>query len=149
MSWPTAEQLERIGTDLVRFTPEGGTAIRVLNKTGGASVKGTVVAASTVTANAVMTNPIDGDMPIGVMYETGIADGQLCWVVTSGIADVLFKDTVAPILGGVIYSSSVAGRVDISSTVPAATTHFKECGHSFEAKSAGANVLAKCVLHFN
>lgn len=144
-----AEHLDQIASDLCKFTPEGGFAIKILNKTGAPSVKGQVVAASTATANSVMTSPIDGDMPIGIMYETGVADASLCWVVISGIAEVLFKDTVAPILGGVIYSSSVAGRVDIAATVPAATTHFRECGHCHEVKAGGTGVLAKCNLHFN
>jgi len=145
----TVQDLLDFGTELSKFTTEGGYAIKLLNKTGAASVKGQSVAASTATANAVMTTPADGDMPIGVMYEAGVPDGALCWVVVSGIAEVLFKNTVAPILGGVIYSSSVAGRVDIASTIPAAATHFKEHGHCFEAKTAGTDVLAKCNLHFN
>lgn len=132
-----------------KSTTEGGFAIRVLNKTGAASVKGTVVIASTATANAVATAPIDADMPIGVMYENGIADGQLCWVVVSGIAEVLFKNTVAPILGGIVFCSSTAGRVDISNSIPSTTVHYREVGHCFEAKAGGTNVLAKCVLHFN
>lgn len=132
-----------------KMTAEGGFAIRVLNKTGAVSVKGTVVIASTATANAVATAPIDADMPIGVMYENGVADGQLCWVVVSGIAEVLFKNTVAPILGGIVFCSSVAGRVDIANAIPVQATHYREVGHCFEAKTGGTDVLAKCVLHFN
>lgn len=145
LDWINAQNTNENG----KITAEGGVAIRVLNKTGAASVKGTVVIASTATANAVAIAPIDADMPIGVMYDNGIADGQLCWVVVSGIAEVLFKNTVAPILGGIVFCSSTAGRVDIANAIPVQATHYREVGHCFEAKSGGTNVLAKCVLHFN
>jgi len=89
-------------------------------------------------------------MPIGVMFEDGIADGQECWVVVSGIAEVLLVNSVATTRSYVAYSSAtVAGRIDTAATVPAATTHFREVGHTLESKTAGTNVLAKCVLHFN
>jgi len=145
----TVEEILDSRSQLAKTTDKGGFAILKLNKTGADSVKGQSVACSTATAQSVMINPIDGDMPIGVMLDSGVPDGSLCWVVISGPADVLFKNGVAPILGGVIYSSSVAGRVDIASSVPTATVHFRELGHCFEAKSAGTDVLAECTLHFN
>ena len=89
-------------------------------------------------------------MPIGVVYDNGIVDGSECWVVVSGIAEVLLVNTVASTRSYVAYSSSsVAGRIDIAASVPAATTHFREIGHTLESKTGGTNVLCKCVLHFN
>jgi len=145
----TVEQLIDSLNPISKHTPEGGFAILRINKTGAPSVKGQSVSASTATAKAVMTTPANGDMPIGVMYEAGIPDGGLCWVVTYGLTEVLFKNTVAPILGGIIFSSDVAGRVDCAATVPNATFHNREHGHCFEAKTGGTNVLAECQLHFN
>lgn len=133
-----------------KITKEGGYAIRLLNKTGANSVKGTVVMVSDTTDNAFKANIIDGDMPIGVVYESGIADGSACWVVVSGIADILLVDNIASTRGYVIYSSNTtAGRIDISENAPAAITHFREIGHSLESKVAGTNVLCKCAIHFN
>ena len=134
----------------IKLTPEGGYAVLLTNKTGANSVKGSVVIADPAVDNAFEINPINGDMPFGVVYESGIADGSECWVVVSGIAEVLLVNTVASTRSYVAYSSgSVAGRIDIAASVPAATTHFKEIGHTLESKTGGTNVLCKCVLHFN
>ena len=114
------------------------------------SVKGTLIYADPDIDNAFGVNHINGDMPFGVVYESGIADGFECWVVVSGIAEVLLDNTVASTRSYIAYSSSsVAGRIDIAASVPAATTHFKEIGHTLESKAGGTNVLCKCVLHFN
>ena len=134
----------------VRQTLEGGVAIKLTNKTGANSVKGTVVYADPAVDNAFEINPINGDMPIGVVYESGVADGSECWVVVSGIAEVLLVNTVASTRSYIAYSSAtVAGRIDIAATVPVAATHFKEIGHTLENKAGGTDVLCKCVLHFN
>lgn len=128
----------------------GGKMISLTNKTGANSVKGTVVYASATTDNSFNINPLDGDMPIGVVYENAIADGGECWVVISGIAEVLLVDSVASTRSYVAYSSgTTAGRIDTSASVPAAATHFREVGHTLESKTAGTNILCKCILHFN
>lgn len=128
----------------------GSYMVSLLNKTGANSVKGTVVSVSDTTDNAFRVNPIDGDMPIGVVYNSGIADGAATWVVVSGIAEVLLVDTVATTRSYVAYSSgTTAGRLDTAATAPAATVHFREVGHTLESKTGGTNVLVKCILHFN
>lgn len=133
-----------------KITDEGGYAIKLTNKTGGASVKGTVVSVSATTDNAFRVNPIDGDMPIGVVYESAVADGSECFVVVSGIAEVLLVNTVAATRSYIAYSSAtVAGRIDTLATAPAATTHFREIGHTLENKTGGTDVLVKVCLHFN
>lgn len=133
-----------------KITDEGGYAIKLTNKTGGASVKGTVVMVSDTTDNAFRANIVDSDMPIGVVYENSVADGQECFVVISGIAEVLLVNSVAITRGYIVYSSAtVAGRVDSAASAPAATQHFREIGHALESKVGGTNVLAKCSIHFN
>jgi hypothetical protein len=69
--------------------PEGGTMIRMVNKSGAASVKGHVVSNSSV-PGGVEKIVIGEPDPIGVFYESGIPDGQEAWVVISGIAQVYF-----------------------------------------------------------
>jgi hypothetical protein len=148
-----AEATGLISGSKVAFTPEGGIAVRMINKTG-TSVKGTIVTSygSTVD-NACVLSPIastGGDRPFGVMYEADIPDGSLCWVVVAGIADVLlqttlYSTTVSP--GYVVMASStVVGRAD-SYQDPTASTHDRECGHFLESKSSG-NQLVKVALHF-
>jgi hypothetical protein len=131
------------------LTPEGGIAVKLTNKTGGVTVKGTVVSADTTTANAFKTAPANSDTPIGFVYQDGIADGAEAWVVVLGIAEALFKNTVAPVYGYVAYMSDTAGRVNNAATIPGTTEHWRECGHLLESKAGGTNVLAKLIIHFN
>ena len=136
----------------VMMTPEGGIAVRLTNKTGSASVKGTVIAASSTTDNAFALQSNEYDA-FGVVYEAGIADGQECWVVVFGIAEVLLKDTTASTRGYIALCADTDGRFIAtapSGSPPMATdTHFKEIGHVIESKGAGTDVLCKCVIHFN
>lgn len=140
-------------TGKVAFTPEGGIAVKMTNKTG-VSVKGTIVTSyGSAVDNACVPSPTaatGGDRPFGVMYEAGIADGASCWVVVAGIADVLLATTLTSttVLPGyvVMASTATAGRADCH-VDPNSSTHDRECGHFLEAKSGG-NQLVKVVLHF-
>ena len=138
-------------------TEEGGLAIRLINNTGTASVKGSLVDASHVLEGAVSLTAAGGDDCIGVVYDSGIANGDWIWVVVSGIADVLLQDGT---LSGYGYwvktSDTTAGRADATSPNPPPSgvilevqEHFREIGHCLQSRVAGADVLARCVLHFN
>jgi hypothetical protein len=142
------------GTIRIPISSEGGYLTQMINKTGAPSVKGTIVSASTAHANSFMLQANEYDA-IGAVYEDGIADGDLCSVVTHGIADLLLEDTTAAVLGAWVKCSSTDGRADASQLAPSgggfvnATEHFKEIGHCLEAKNAGSDVLARCLIHFN
>lgn len=131
-----------------KITAEGGYAIKLTNRTGVNSVKGQIVKCDTANDNSFIVTGASDDFPIGIVYENGIANGSECWIVVSGIADVLIKDTVAPVRGYVAFVSNVGGRADISATAPV-NDHWREIGHTLESKSAGTDILIKCVLHFN
>lgn len=92
--------------------------------------------------------PTSNDMPIGVMlYDCTL--GDFAYFVRCGICFVLPESGLSLSKGYVMYtSSSEAGRVDNSSTVPVAATHFRECGHPLQ-DSTGNGVLTKCIVHFN
>jgi len=144
------------GNDNIKFTDEGGLAISLLNKTGSASVKGTVLISSTSTDSAVAVAPGDSYSPMGVMYESGIADGEYCWVVVSGLVDVLIKDGTAAVHGNWVGMSDTNGRADATSVAPpdgglleGLIEHMKEIGKSMQSKSSGTDVLCRCNLHFN
>lgn len=135
-------------------TPEGGYAVPLINKTGAASIKGTIVTASSVDS-AFDINPANIPKPFGVVYESGKADGDVCYVVVSGIAEVLLEDGTASIAGyWSKVSDNIAGRADMSNefppggTIAALEDHLSEIGHCIESKNAGVNVLAKCIIHF-
>lgn len=144
-----------IGNANVRLTPEGGIAVKLINKTGGVSVKGEVVTNSPTTDNAVSKIIVDVPNPIGVFYEDGIADGNKAWVVVAGIADVYYigNTTLGHLARGFLTADGggyVTGQA-LSEAVPvapfSADKHFYELGHVLEAR-VGAG-LAKTVLHFN
>ena len=44
-------------------------------------------------------------MPMGIVYEAGVADGSECWVTVAGIAEVLLVDSVATTRSWIAYSS--------------------------------------------
>lgn len=133
----------------VRHTSEGGIAIRLTNRTGGNTVKGTVVSLSSSYDNAVMSSPGDSRFPCGVMYENGVSDGSECWVVVYGRAQVLLKDGVAGVHGYWLGVSDTAGRADCISDPGSQTIHDREIGHCMESVSSGTNVLVYGILHYN
>lgn len=124
--------------------------ISLTNKTGSSSVKGSVVSASDTTdlAFKLQSNEYDA---IGIVLESGIADGQECKIVISGKAQVLLKDSTASARGQVLFSADTDGRAIASDipTPPNADSHFKEIGHCIESKGTGTNVLCWGVIHFN
>lgn len=132
----------------ISFTPEGGLAIRLINKTGSTTVRGEVVKAGSA-FNGFIQAPANEDMPIGVVYDDGVAADAPCRIVVAGRAQVLMKDSTATTVGYVLYVSATAGRADVSATVPSATTHWRELGHCLESAASGTNKLCWAVLHFN
>ncbi len=134
-------QAQRMG-----FTPEGGLVVKMTNRTGVSSVKGTIVVSDSTADNGFMTAPASSDFPFGVVYENGVANGSDCWVVVAGVADVLMKASAAATRAYVTKVSSEAGRA-VTESSPG-SNHDKEIGHSLESKAGGANVLIKVVLHF-
>jgi hypothetical protein len=139
-----------------RFTEEGGLAVQLINKTGAATIKGTLVEVDSTVDRAFSVVPADAIDCIGSVYEDGIADGELAWVVVSGIADVLLEDGTATTRDyWVKVSDTVAGRADGSNAAPPGGTvgaledHMSEIGHSLESKGSGTDVLARILLHFN
>lgn len=139
------------GLPLIKHTVEGGLAVRMTNKTGVASVKGSLVRASAGTDNAFDDAPASSDEAIGVVYETGIADAAECWIVVAGIADVLLKDTTASTRGFWVGMSDVEGRADATgANPPAALPAFgTSIGHALESQGQGSDVICKCILQFN
>lgn len=143
----------KLGTgNIIGFTSEGGiyeTFINNIGNTGDLSVKGTIVVASTSVDNAVDIAPANSQMPIGVIYESGIAKGSLVKVVVYGKAQVLLKDGESATRGYWAGVSDVAGRMYQASTAPSTTEHNREIGHSLATTASGENVLSYVQMHFN
>jgi len=138
----------KIGSGSSGFTAEGGIYETFINNTG-ISVKGTIVVTSSTVDNAVDIAPADSQMPIGVIYETGIINELPVKVVVYGKAQVLLKDGETATRGYWSGVSDVAGRMYQQITVPGTTEHNREIGHSIESKTSGINVLSLIQMHFN
>lgn len=124
----------------------------MVNKTGAASVKGTLLATDDTTENGVRI-PVSPFDIAAVMYEDGKADGQRVKVVTSGLVEVLLENgTTAGMAGWVRASSDAYGRA-VNTTDPAGlgaiatADHFKEIGHSVQSVAAGTDKLCKIIFH--
>lgn len=139
------------------LTVEGALVVQMLNQTGGASVKGTVVEPNSgaVADRGVKAITADDPDPIGVVYESGIADGSLMWVVVSGMAQVLLQDTTAGTRGNwARVSATQAGRVNSTAAAPPGggiaelDQHVRELGHCAESVGAGTDVLCWHHVHF-
>jgi len=71
-------------------TDEGGLAVRLINKTGAASIKGTAVCIDGTTAFGVTETVVAATNNFGIIAESGIADGSDVWVTFAGKALVAF-----------------------------------------------------------
>ena len=128
-----------------------GIAIKMINGTGAASVKGTLVSASKTEDGKFVLQANEFDT-IGIVSESGMADGAECLVTISGVAEVLWKDSNTATRGYVAIAADTDGRavnVDVPTSNPVVAEHFKEIGHVLESKGSGTNVLVRCILHFN
>ena len=61
---------------VVKFTHEGGLAVKLTNKTGSAYVKGPLVSANDGQNSSVKLVQIDVPDCFGVFYDSGVADGS-------------------------------------------------------------------------
>lgn len=138
------------GVEMI-LTPDGGFAVPLINKTGGVSVKGTVVEASSSVDFACVVADADSDHNIGVVYTAGVPDGGTIYVVTAGIGYVWLKDTLDATAGYWVGVSDVAGRAFMQANTPAlAADHNKEVGHCIQSVAGDTpGVLAACMIHQN
>lgn len=138
----------------IKFTDEGGLAVRYTNKTGAASIRGYCVTASDADNDSVKLVPVDEPSCIGVFLDSGVPDGELAWVVVSGRAYAYFwGSTVRGYLARTGLSADtgeVAGQA-LSEAVPSSPfdvdKHFCEIGHCLETRTGAGLSLVN--LHFN
>lgn len=138
----------------VMFTPEGGVAVWMINKTGAPSWKGAVVDTHGSVANAVRLVPVDVPDAMGIIYDDGVADGDLVRVVFAGAAEVFYVGSVSLRYFARITTAADTGDeagkaiAEPFPTAPFSTDkHFMEIGHTRESR-VGAG-LALTMLHFN
>jgi len=135
-----------VGNSNFKITPEGGFAVRLTNMSGAVTVQGQIVGIKTGTDNAFDLTAVDATHCLGVVYEGGVADAAECWVVVSGIAQVLMKNAATrghicriPLTG----DSGEAGYAMDAEQSTSASVY--KIGDVLE--SAAADVLCKVLLH--
>jgi hypothetical protein len=129
------------------ITKEGGTAVVLQNKTGAASVKGTVVVVDASVDDAFDTAGTTEQKHAGAVYDTGVADGSPCRVVRYGTAQVLLEDGTGATRGQFVQTSaSVGGRAVAQAGYPAAG---RMIGMALETVSSGSDVLVRCAMRCN
>jgi hypothetical protein len=133
------------------ITDDGGIAFPFINKTGAPSVKGNLVEPHS-DANSIELTDADSLDPIGVIYNSGVPDGSMVWVVMYGKAKVLLDEDTGSTAGNWVEASE-AGYADATQAGPpgAVLAHFQEIGHCIETVSAGGvgtHVLCTIIIHF-
>lgn len=147
--------IPNVTSSVVLNTEDGGVAVRMINDTGVATVKGYVVQPSSSVDFGVKLIVKDIPNPIGVFYETGIADGEYTWVVISGIAYVYYVASTTRnyfsrgflTADGGSYVTGQALNEALPSSPFASDKHFYELGHVLETRTGEG--LAKTLIHFN
>lgn len=153
MTLSTLEHGDVVAIGYDSSTNERGFLLKMVNRTGGSSVKGTLVSASTAADREVIKQTNEYDT-LGVVQEPGIAEGSEMWVwLTGSIAQVLMKNSTAVTRSDILLAADTDGRAlnaaNPGGGLPGTDTHFKECGHFIESKSSRTDVLALACLHFN
>ena len=130
-----------------KLTAEGGLAVKLTNKTGAASIKGTIVGVDSAAGNAFDLTAIDANYNLGVVYESGVDDGAECWVVVIGIAEVLMKNDATLGQQCRIPLNTDTGEVAgyAMAAAQSATASVYKIGDILETKTA--DTLCKVLLH--
>jgi len=136
------------------YSPEGGLLVTVINKTGEDSVKGKAVDTESTVNNGVNLVEVGGFDAVGIIYDSGIADGEEMRIVVAGVAEVLYINAATRGYFARINISADADDVPggvISEPLPspplATDKHFREIGHVIETIASPG--LAKTIIHFN
>ena len=89
----------------------GVVTILLVNQTGATSVAGDIVIAYAASDNSFATTAAQGNTAvIGVVYESGIANGAVCRIAVSGVVDVKANGTI--LRGQHCITSTITGAAD-------------------------------------
>ena len=139
----------------VGLTAEGGMAVKKINRTGAPTMKGTLVETDGYGDFSFDLAEANSNHPVGVVYENNVPNGGYCWIVISGVVEILIKDGTTATAGYWVQTSDVPGRVNITLAappgggIPEADQHFREVGHCINGATSGTDKLALIFMHFN
>ena len=125
--------------------------VTLTNKTGAASVKGTIVQSHASIDDAVITASASSVSAIGVIYEDGVPDGSPVKVVVGGKAQVLLQNGTDAAGGNFCYVSSTPGRMDqgVLGVIISLLILAGGIGQSLQTFTGGTDKLCWVQLSFN
>jgi len=135
------------GGSRMRFTPEGGLAVKLTNNSGAQINKGSVVKPSLATDDSIVLTAASDLDPVGIVYAV-IPNGATGWVVVSGRCEVLIDN-----VGGcnredwLGVSTATAGQATAGVIPAGIADHMREIGHTLRARANAGLVFA--IVHFN
>lgn len=130
----------QIQNPYLKLTPEGGMALKMLSHE--ALARGQAVAVLAGHINTVQKTAASTYGTIGFVYEAVTAADREVWVVFSGVAPCLLKDTTAGTAGAYVVISDVAGRCDATT----GTAHDENLGRCLADIIAGTDVVATILV---
>jgi hypothetical protein len=142
-----------IASTQTKMSAEGGYLVRIVNNSGVTVSSGIVVnSTGTTVDNAFNINPVDGYMPIGVMYGPvttdamgSCANAQECWICTSGKCMVQYDSGSCTRAQWAGASATNAGLVNCVAEPASVAKHDMEIGHVI---NSGASGMAWIMAHF-
>jgi hypothetical protein len=97
--------------DASTVASNNAVTILLVNRTGAASVVGDIVIVDPNNDNSFIKTNLQGNTSvIGVVYESGVANGSVCRVAVAGVVDVKANGTI--LRGQHCMTSTVAGSAD-------------------------------------
>lgn len=132
----------------VKISPEGGYLFPLINDSGIISEKGTVISMSTGSIDSAYNiTAANGINPIGVVYESGIMNGEKCLCVLNGIAQVLLQNDTATSRGNWASMSTDRGRITNTPT-KSSISFQQQVGFCMQETVSGTDVLTLIKLQF-
>lgn len=130
----------QIQNPYLKITPEGGIAIKMLSHEALARGQAVAVLASHI--NTVQKTAASTYGTIGFVYEAVTAADQDVWVVVSGVAPCLLKDSTNGVAGTYVVISDVAGRCDAAT----GTAHDENLGRCLANITGGTDIVATILV---
>ena len=137
----------KINSDRMKFTAEGGLAIKMT--ASEALNVGELVSIDPSGTTYGVHKQTSGFDAFGAVYADASA-GEDVWVVIAGRAQVQLASTSSSTKGHVLVASDTDGMaytIAVPSASPAVAEHFIEVGHCLTTDSSGSLIYG--ILHFN
>ncbi len=131
------------------ITLDGAFCVKLVNKTGADSAEGNPVSVPIASDNIDVNGSVkltiaNGENSVGIVQDSGVADGETIRVAFGGLSNVLLKNNTSCVKGEYAYMSDTIGRV--VSTPTKATAGEKMLGVFTASVTGGTDILAPIII---